>query len=110
MKLQGNQISRDWTVRHEGRTFYVNFTDSDTPTLALSNRDNWEIWEQTAEGREELDIYVFKNDAAKKRRTARNNFEIMKKLIRFCIENWDTGFLQEVRGQLLEQKAGLETS
>jgi len=109
MKLQGNRISRDWTVRHEGRTFYVNFTDSDTQTLALSNRDNWEVWEQTAEGREELDIYVFKNDSLETRKKARNNFEIMKKLIRFCIENWDSGFLQEVKGQLLEQKQALES-
>ena len=110
MKLQGNRISRDWTVRHEGRTFHVNFTDSDTPTLALSNRDNWEIWEQTAEGREELDIYVFKSDSLETRKKAESNFEIMKKLIRVCIENWDNGFLQEVKGRLLEQKEALESS
>jgi len=34
--VETNQISRDWTVLHEGRTFYVNFTESDGQTLALA--------------------------------------------------------------------------
>lgn len=47
MKIEQNTISRDWTVLHEGRRFFVNFTDSDGQTLALCNRDNWEVHEET---------------------------------------------------------------
>jgi hypothetical protein len=108
MQLELNQISRDWTVLHEGRTFYVNYTESDGQTLALLNRDNWEVWEQTEEGTEELDVYAFRGDSDQKREEARENFEIMKRLIRFCIENWDNGFLQEVKEDLQEQKEALE--
>ena len=108
MQLELNQISRDWTVLHKGRTFYVNYTESDGQTLALMNRDNWEVWEQTEEGTEELDIYAFRSDSAEKREQVRENFELMKRLIRFCIENWDNGFLQEIKKDLQEQKEALE--
>ena len=108
MRLEVNQISRDWTILHHGRKFYVNYTESDGQTLALCNRDNWEVWEQTDEGTEELDIYVFKNDSKEKRRKAEENFEIMKKLIKFGIENWDNRFMQEIEEDLHEQKDALE--
>jgi hypothetical protein len=29
MQLEANQISRDWTILHDGRNFYVNYTESD---------------------------------------------------------------------------------
>ena len=45
MKVEQNIVSRDWTVLHKGRRFYVNFTESDVQTLALCNRDNWEVSE-----------------------------------------------------------------
>ena len=108
MQLETNQISRDWTILHDGRKFYVNYTESDGQTLALCNRDNWEVWEETDEGTEELDIYVFKSDSEEKRRKADANFKLMKKLIRFCIENWDNRFLQEIKDELSEQKEALE--
>ena len=108
MQLEQNQISRDWTVRHECRTFYVNYTQSDGQTLALMNRDNWEVWEQTEEGIEELDIYSFAADGAEERAKAEENFELMKRLIRFCIANWDKGFMQEIKEDLQEQKEALE--
>ena len=31
MQLEVNQISRDWTILHNGRKFYVNYTESDFP-------------------------------------------------------------------------------
>jgi len=108
MKLEVNQISRDWTILHNGRKFYVNYTESDTQTLTLCNRDNWEIWEETDEGTEELDIYAFRGDSEEKRRKAEENFKLMKKLIRFCIESWDNRFMQELKEELSEQKEALE--
>jgi hypothetical protein len=108
MKLETNQISRDWTIRHEGRTFYVNYTQSDGQTLALMNRDNWEVLEETENGTEELNIYGCGDDTAEERKTVRENFALMKQLIRFCIANWDNGFMQAIREDLQEQKEALE--
>jgi len=108
MQLEQNQISRDWTIRHEGRTFYVNYTQSDGPTLALMNRDHWEVLEETPDGPEELDIYGSSGDSKEERAKVQENFELMKRLIRFCIANWDKGFMQEIKEDLQEQKGALE--
>ena len=109
MRLTQSQLSRDWTIEHEGRTFYVNYTQSDGQTLALLNRDNWEVWEQTEDGTEELNIYGFSDDTAEQRKIVHENSELMKRLIRFCIANWDNGFLQRIVEDLHEQKEALET-
>ena len=109
MELEANQVSRDWTILHKGRRFYVNYTESDGPTLALCNRENWEVSEETEEGIEELAIYVFRDASAEQRTRARENFELMKRLIRFCIEHWDNDFLQEITKDLEGQKEVLET-
>jgi hypothetical protein len=108
MQLGSNQISRDWTVLYEGRKFYVNYTQSDTQTLALCNRDNWEVLEETDEGPEELDIYGFESDSPDGQSKANENFRLMKKLIRFCIENWDNRFMMKIKEDLEEQKEALE--
>jgi hypothetical protein len=78
MQLERNQISRDWTVQHEGRTFYVNYTQSDGPTLALMNRDHWEVLERTPDGPEELGIYGLAGDSKEERARVQENFELMK--------------------------------
>jgi len=109
MRLTQNQLSRDWTIEHEGRTFYVSYTQSDGQTLALLNRDNWEVWEHTEDGTEELNIYGFSDDTADQRKIVQENSELMKRLIRFCIENWDNAFLQGIVEDLHEQKEALET-
>lgn len=108
MKLEVNQISRDWTILHHGRKFYVNYTESDGQTLALCNRSNWEVWEQTDEGTEELDVYVFEGDTHKEQKKAEQNALLKEKLIKFCIESWDNRFMQEIKDELQEQKELLE--
>ena len=108
MHLEANQISRDWTVLHEGRKFYVNYTQSDGQTLALCNRDNWEVLEETDDGPQELDIYGFESDGPDGQAKADVNFKLMKELIRFCIEHWDNRFMQEIEEDLQEQKEALE--
>jgi len=104
MRLETNQISRDWTVIHKGRTFYVNYTEADCQTLALCNRNNWEVWEETDDGVEELNACVFKDDTPEERARAEENSLLKEKLIRFCIENWDNKFIQDLREKLQEQK------
>jgi hypothetical protein len=107
MQLESNQISRDWTVLYDGRTFYVNYRQSDMQTLALCNRDNWEVLGETDDGPEELDIYGFERSGPDGRGKANENFKLMKRLIRFCIENWDNGFMREIKEDLQEQRAAL---
>jgi hypothetical protein len=108
MQLQRNQISRDWTVQHEGKTFYVNYTQSDGQTLALMNRDHWEVLAETPDGPEELDIYGFTGDSEEERARVQENYKLMKRLIRFCIANWDKGFMHQIKEDLQEQKEALE--
>ena len=108
MLLEMNQISRDWTILHDGRRFYVNFTESDGQTLALCNRDHWEVLEETDEGTEELHGYAFQSDTPEDQEKAKENIALMEKLIQFCIENWDNGFMATIKEKLLAQKGILE--
>ena len=89
MEIEQNTISRDWTVLHEGRRFFVNFTNSDGQTLGLCNRENWQIHEETADEIEELSPYVFSNSSPEEQRQAEENAEMMDKLKEFCIGHWE---------------------
>ena len=109
MHCETNQISRDWTILHEGRRFYVNYTESDGQTLALLNRDNWEVLEETDDDTEELNVYVFKEDTPGQREKAEENVRLKEELVRFCIENWDNEFIQEIKKEMDEQLELLRT-
>jgi hypothetical protein len=103
MQLEANQISRDWTILHNGRKFYVNYTDSDGQTLALLNRNNWEVLEETDDGTEELDVYGFSADTPQQQKNAKENFRLAEELIKFCIKNWDNKFMQEIKKEMEQQ-------
>lgn len=96
MKLEQNHISRDWTILHDGRRFHVNYTDSDGQTLALVNRDNWEVSEEVDGVIEELNTYVFSNDTPKQRKIKEENALLKDELVKFCLENWDNRFMREI--------------
>ena len=108
MLLEMNQIARDWTILHAGRRFYVNLTECDGQTLALCNRDNWEVQEETDEGMEELNVYAFESDTPEEKEQVKENMVLMEKLIRFCIESWDNEFMATIKEKLLTQKGVLE--
>lgn len=108
MKIEQNTISRDWTVLHKGRRFFVNFTESDGQTLALCNRDNWQIHEETEQSTEELDACVFSNSSPEEQEQAKKNAEIIDELIRFCIAQWDNNFMQDTKENLEEQRRRIE--
>jgi ABC-type tungstate transport system permease subunit len=97
MQLELNQISRDWIILHKGRTFYVNYTDSDGQTLVLLNRDNWEIWEDMGERTELLNVYGFSTDTPQQRKAIGKNVRLANELIKFCVKNWDNKFMQNVK-------------
>jgi len=110
MNVEGNRISRDWTILHNGRRFYVNYTESDSHTLALLNRDNWEVSEEVDGDIEELNVYEFGDDTAKQRQIKKQNALLKEKLIRFCIEKWDNRFIREVRQQMQKEFSTTQTS
>jgi hypothetical protein len=108
MEIEQNTISRDWTVLHQGRRFYVNFTESDGQTLALCNRENWDIQEEAEDGTDELNVYVLSNSSLEEREQAEENAGVMDKLIAYCIRNWDNVFMKELKRDLEEQRKRLE--
>jgi hypothetical protein len=108
MRIEQNTISRDWTVWRKGRRFFVNFTESDGQTLALCNRDNWQIDEETEDSIKELNAYVCPDGRPEEREEAQENAEMIDKLIGFCIRKWDNAFMQGMKENLEEQKRRLE--
>ena len=108
MKIEQNTISRDWIVLHNGRGFFVNFTESDGQTLMLCNRSNWKITEETGDGVQEVSACVFKGSSAAELKQADENTGLIEKLIAFCIENWDNEFMHEVQDELWGQKGDLD--
>jgi len=107
MKVEQNSIARDWTVLHEGRRFHVNFTESDGQTLALLNRENWEIAEKTEDGMEEFSACAFNDSSPAERRQAEERVRIIDELVAFCIDNWENGFMRQVQDDLRTQQAML---
>ena len=108
MRIEQNTISRDWTVVHKGRRFFVNLTESDGQTLALCNRDNWEIDEETEGSIRELNAYACPGDRPGEQEQTRENAEMIDTLIGFCIRKWDNGFMQDMKENLEEQRRRLE--
>jgi hypothetical protein len=108
MKIEQNTISRDWTILHKGRRFFVNLTESDGQTLMLCNRNNWEVSEETDDGIEELSSFIFKDSGAAEQKQAEENAKLIEKLIAFCIENWDNEFMHELQDELWGQRGHLD--
>ena len=67
-------------VEHEGKEYSVSFVNSDGQTLALSNRNYWEVY---VDG-DELQTYVFENSTEDEKKTAEKNADLKDKLIDFC--------------------------
>lgn len=84
-----NTISRDWAITYKGKTYYVNLTYSDGQTLALCNRNHWEI---TDENGEEV-CYAFEREQPE---LSENEID---EIIEFCTKNFLTGsFKEELKG------------
>ena len=79
----------------------MNFTESDGQTLALFNRDNWEITEETDDGTVELNGYVFSSMTEQERQNAAQEAVIIKEIITYCIENWDNEFMRQLHQDLV---------
>ena len=108
MEIEQNTISRDWTIVHEDRRFFVNFTGSGGQTLALCNRENWEIHEETDDGTEELNAYAFGDSSLEARAKAQGNAEMIDMLIDFCLAHWENEVAWEMTERRERQRRSLE--
>ena len=101
MKIEQNTLIREEIIKHEGRTLFVNFIESDGQTPALINHDNWEITEETEDGTVELNGCLFSRMTQKERRKAAQETAMIKAIITYCIENWDNAFMQALEQELV---------
>ena len=108
IEIEQNTISRDWTIVHKGRRFFVNFTNSDGQTLGLCNRENWQIHEETEDGTEELSPYVFSNSSPEEQKQAEENADIIERLVDFCLGHWEHEVSWETTEQMEMQKRRLD--
>jgi hypothetical protein len=81
IKIEQNIISRDWFVSYKGKNYHVNLTYSDGQTLALLNRDYWEIQDENGE---EV-CYALKDELPEL------SEKETKEIIEFCTKNFLTG-------------------
>lgn len=85
IEIEQNIISRDWFVNYKDKNYHVNLTYSDGQTLALLNRNYWEI---TDEDENEV-CYAFKGEQPELLENETN------KIIEFCAKNFLTGSFKE---------------
>ncbi len=86
MKIEQTTIQKTFTVSYRNKTYYIDYVNSDGQTLALLNRNNWEIYR---EDHELLEIYLFKCDSEKEKLMAKKNVELANKLIELCIKHFN---------------------
>jgi len=85
MKLEQTTLQKTFTVKHKGKSYFVDYLNSDGQTLNLLNRNNWEVYDKDSE---ELQIYTFQRDSKKKKEQAKKNLELAEKLVEFCVRHF----------------------
>ena len=104
MRLEQNTISRDWTVTHEGRRFFVDFACRDAPIPGVYDREKWRIREETDEGIEEFGACVSNDSSPEEQAKAEERAGMIEKLIEFCLGYWEDEISREMTEHLEEQK------
>lgn len=99
MKVEQNNISRDWVIMYKWRRFLVNFKENDSQTLC--SRDNWKISELMDKGIGEL------NAINTRQPVERVDEKLVEKLIVVCISNWDNEFMHDIQDDLWAKQADL---
>ena len=77
MEIQQNTISRDWTVVHRGKTYFVNFMYSDGQILGPCNRGHLEIKDEAG------DDAMYEVD-----RKARLSEAEVDEIVECCLKYW----------------------
>ena len=86
MKIKQTTIQKTFEIKHKNDIYYVDYVNSDGQTIALQNRNNWEIF---MEDDESLNIYSFKGDSKTRRREVDKNRALANKLIGVCIKHFN---------------------
>ena len=68
MNLSQTVIEKYFTVKHKGKTYYIDFINSDDAIL-LGNRDYWEVLNEELE-------YI-------------DDINLINKLVNYCIKHFD---------------------
>jgi len=84
-KLQST-LQKFFTVKHQGKIYYVDYLNSSGQILGLLNRDYWEVLDEELE---ELNIYVYSDTTKKELKQIEKNTKLYRKLIKFCIRHFD---------------------
>ena len=85
IKLEQTLLIKHFTVEHNGKTYYVEYANSDGYSAYLSNRFDWEILDEELE---ELCLCEFQDDTKEEKEQIKNNAKLMNKLIFFCIRHF----------------------
>ena len=108
MEIEHNQVCLDWTVRHQGRCFYLSFKTSHGLDPVVLYPGTWEVYEDTQSGVEELTYLARGKSTPAPKALAARNHRLMKRLIRFCVADWDNRFVSVLRKEL--SREGAESS
>ena len=81
MKLTQTVVQKFFTVIHKGKTYYIDYVNSDD-AIILGNRDYWEVLDEELE---EISPYII----GKSNKQAEKNVKLYYQLVEFCIEHFD---------------------
>ena len=86
IKLIQTVLIKHFTVEYKGKTYYVEYANSDGIPGYLFNRSDWEILDEELE---ELCVCEFQNDTKEEKEQTKNNIKLANKLITFCIKHFN---------------------
>ena len=86
MRITQITVNKTFEVQHNGRTYWVDYLNSDGQILGLLNRDNLEV---TGEDGESFSDYVLASMSDKEKAEADERSKIVRKLIRHVIEHFN---------------------
>ena len=96
IKLIQSTLERNFTVTHQGKTYYVSYLNSDGQILGLLNRTHWEVLDEELE---EVSVYIFRDTTKKEEQQIDKNVKLTNKLIKFCIKHFDDYELNVILSQ-----------
>lgn len=77
---------KHFTIEYKGKTYYVEYANSDGYAAYLSNRFDWEILDEELE---ELCLCEFQDDKKEEKQQIKKNIKLTNNLITFCIRHFD---------------------
>lgn len=81
MKLTQSTIQKFFTVTHKGKTYYIDYINSDD-AIMIGNRDYWEVLDEELE---EISPYLI----GKSNKQAEKNAKLYYKLVEFCKKHFN---------------------